>query len=51
LYASCNVNTKDGPVVVDLPIAVDAGLNGSILGAWQVPVGRHNPSDLAMIVF
>jgi len=29
-------NLKDGPVVLDVPPAVEAGLFGSLLDAWQV---------------
>src|SRR5262245_49615548 len=37
-------NLKNGPVVLDIPVADGAGLFGSILDAWQVPledVGPH----------
>ena len=37
-YVYFNFNTKDGPVVVEIPPAVGAGLFGSLLDAWQVPV-------------
>src|SRR5262249_18513496 len=35
-YVYFNFNTKDGPVVVDIPPAVGAGLFGTLLDAWQV---------------
>src|SRR5262245_41712465 len=38
LYIYFNFNLKDGPVVIDIPAAVGAGLFGSILDAWQVPI-------------
>jgi len=38
LYCYLNYSLKDGPVVLDLPAAVGAGLFGSILDAWQVPL-------------
>jgi len=37
-YVYLNFNTKDGPVVLEIPAAVGAGLFGSILDAWQVPL-------------
>jgi hypothetical protein len=36
-YVYIPINTKDGPVVVDVPPAVGAGLFGSLNDAWQVP--------------
>jgi hypothetical protein len=36
-YVYIPINTKDGPVVVELPPAVGAGLFGSLNDAWQVP--------------
>ena len=38
-----NFNLKDGPVVVDFPAAVGAGLFGTILDAWQVPLADVGP--------
>ena len=35
LYVYFNFNTTDGPVVLDFPAAIDAGLFGTILDAWQ----------------
>jgi hypothetical protein len=42
-YVYFNFNTKDGPVVLDVPPAVGAGLFGSMLDAWQVPVADVGP--------
>ena len=38
-----NFNTKDGPFVVDIPPAVEAGLFGTLLDAWQVPLADVGP--------
>src|SRR5262245_55186034 len=38
LYVYVNINTADGPVVVDIPRVVGAGLFGSINDAWQAPI-------------
>ena len=43
LYVYFNYNLKDGPVVVELPAAVGAGLFGSILDAWQMPLTDVGP--------
>jgi hypothetical protein len=43
-YVFAFFNLKHGPVVIDIPVADGAGLFGSILDAWQVPledVGPH----------
>jgi Uncharacterized conserved protein len=37
LYVYLNFNVKDGPVVVEVPAADEAGLFGSLLDAWQAP--------------
>jgi hypothetical protein len=37
-YVYFNFNTKDGPVVLDVPATVGAGLFGSLLDAWQTPM-------------
>src|SRR5258708_4415813 len=37
-YVIFFTNTKDGPVVVDVPAAGDAALFGTLLDAWQVPL-------------
>jgi hypothetical protein len=43
LYVYFNFNTKDGPIVLDFPAAVGAGLFGTILDAWQVPLVDVGP--------
>ena len=43
LYVFLNFNLKDGPIVIDFPAAVGAGLFGSILDAWQVPIADVGP--------
>ncbi len=43
LYAYFNFNLKDGPVVIDFPAAVGAGLFGSIMDAWQEPIADVGP--------
>jgi hypothetical protein len=43
-YVYFNFNTKDGPVVVEIPPAVGAGLFGSLLDAWQVPLVDVGPA-------
>jgi len=42
-YVYFNFNTKEGPVVLVIPPAVDAGLFGSLLDAWQVPLAEVGP--------
>src|SRR5262245_62169364 len=42
-YVYFNFNTKEGPVVVDIPAAVEAGLFGTFLDAWQVPLADVGP--------
>jgi hypothetical protein len=43
-YVWIQFNTHGGPVVLDLPAAVGAGLFGSINDAWQVPVVDVGPA-------
>ncbi|WP_191970067.1 DUF1254 domain-containing protein [Methylobacterium planeticum] len=43
LYVYFNFNTKDGPVVLDFPAAVGAGLFGTMLDAWQKPLTDVGP--------
>jgi hypothetical protein len=43
LYVYFNFNLKDGPVVIDFPAAVGAGLFGSIVDAWQAPIADVGP--------
>jgi hypothetical protein len=42
-YVYFNFSTKDGPVVLELPPAVEAGLFGTLLDAWQVPLAEFGP--------
>ncbi len=42
-YVYLNFNTKDGPVVLDIPPAAGAGLFGSLLDAWQTPLADVGP--------
>ena len=42
-YVYFNFNTKDGPVVVEIPPAVEAGLFGTLLDAWQAPLADVGP--------
>ena len=42
-YVYFNFNTKDGPVVVDLPAATGAALLGTLFDAWQVPLLDVSP--------
>ena len=44
-YVYIHFNTQvEGPVVVEIPAAVGAGLFGSILDAWQVPLADVGPA-------
>ena len=43
VYVFLTFSLKDGPVVIDCPAAVGAGLSGSILDAWQVPIADVGP--------
>jgi hypothetical protein len=43
-YVYFNFNLKDGPVVLDIPPAVGAGLFGSLVDAWEVPVADVGPA-------
>jgi hypothetical protein len=42
-YVYFNFNTRNGPVVVEIPPAVEAGLFGTFLDAWQVPLAEVGP--------
>lgn len=42
-YVYFNFNTKDGAIVLEMPAAVGAGLFGSLLDAWQVPMVDVGP--------
>jgi hypothetical protein len=43
-YVGIPIDTKDGPVVVELPPAEGAGLFGSLNDAWQVPRADVGPT-------
>ena len=43
LYEYFNFNTKNGPVVVEIPPATEAGLWGGFMDAWQVAVADCGP--------
>jgi hypothetical protein len=43
-YVYFSFNTKDGPVVLNLPPANGAGLFGSLLDAWQAPQADVGPA-------
>lgn len=43
-YVYFNFNLQDGPVVLDVPAAVGAGLFGSLVDAWEVPVADVGPA-------
>jgi hypothetical protein len=45
-YVMVFFNTGDGPVILDVPPAVGAGLFGSILDAWQVPQSDVGPEGM-----
>lgn len=34
LYGYFNINTQDGPVVVEIPASVETGLWGGLMDAW-----------------
>ena len=43
-YVYFNYNLKDGPVVVEIPAAVGAGLLGSMVDAWDEPMNDIGPA-------
>jgi hypothetical protein len=44
-YVYLNFNTQpDGPVVLEIPAALGAGLFGTLLDAWQVPLADVGPA-------
>lgn len=43
-YIYVALDTKSGPVVIDIPAAVGAGLFGSLLDGWQVPLADVGPA-------
>ena len=44
-YVYFNFNLKDGPVVLEVPAAVGAGLLGAVIDAWDVTVAGVGPED------
>lgn len=44
-YVYFNFNLKDGPVVLEIPDAVGAGLLGAVLDAWDVTIAGIGPED------
>jgi hypothetical protein len=44
-YVYFNFNLKDGPVVLEIPAAVGAGLLGGVLDAWDVTIAGVGPED------
>jgi hypothetical protein len=43
-YVYFNFNLKNGPVVVEIPAAVGAGLLGSMVNSWDEPVADIGPA-------
>jgi hypothetical protein len=43
-YVYIAINTKEGPVVLDVPAATGAGLFGSMNDAWQIPQADVGPA-------
>jgi hypothetical protein len=43
-YVATTINLARGPIVLDLPPAVGAGLFGSMNDAWQVPIADVGPA-------
>jgi hypothetical protein len=44
-YVYFNFNLKDGPVVLEVPAGVGAGLLGSLIDAWDVTTAGIGPED------
>ena len=44
-YVYFNFNLKEGPVVLEIPAAVGAGLLGSVIDAWDVTTAGVGPQD------
>ncbi len=42
-YVYFNFNTREGPLVLDIPPAAGAQIAGSIVGAWQAPLADVGP--------
>ena len=45
-YVYFNYNLKDGPVAVEIPAAIGAGLLGSMVNAWDEPMNDIGPAGL-----
>lgn len=45
-YIYIAINTKNGPIVLDIPPASGAGLFGSMNNAWQIPQADVGPTGL-----
>jgi len=45
-YVYIAINTKKGPIVLDIPPASGAGLFGSMNNAWQIPQADVGPTGL-----
>ena len=45
-YVFIPINTKSGPLVIDIPEAAGAGLFGSINDAWQTPLADVGPQGI-----
>jgi hypothetical protein len=45
-YVYFNFNTTEGAVILEIPPAAGAGLFGSVLDAWQVPIADIGPQGL-----
>jgi hypothetical protein len=43
-YVYIPINTKNGPVLLDIPPAVGAGLCGNLNDAWQIPEADVGPT-------
>jgi hypothetical protein len=44
-YVYFNFNLKEGPVVLEVPAAVGAGLLGAVIDAWDVTMAGVGPED------
>src|SRR5215831_5841506 len=42
-YVYSNFNTRNGPIVIQLPEVKNIGLSGTLLDAWQVPHADVGP--------
>jgi hypothetical protein len=46
IYLMPFVNTKDGPVVIEIPPADNGVINGTIMDAWQMPLEDVGPAGV-----